>query len=324
MFGFSAVPPETIEMIKNDDPSFIENYKDSTVSFEILRAIYDHGAHRCLHSYFAKSSYPEFYGTTPSNVKSDTKVSPIISQMIHDKKSPELMVFSRVSSLKLAAIEDDFVDVNFPEDTTSSLMNCQGENAIEQARFILDYYVVPQLSGTDGVNYAEIRDPKIFVLLLENGINTTQSKVPKYAIENNLVEFIDILINKYGFSIDLDDWSESEIELMFIYNSITSIQHIMKSKIASFKNHIDIFLNLCSIYNCIDILSVIIKEAKSHIDQPMAQQALYLAAKFGRKEIVSLLIGNIRFDQNILNEALEVEKCYGYHMISQELASLRD
>ncbi|EAY19963.1 hypothetical protein TVAG_402170 [Trichomonas vaginalis G3] len=193
-------------------------------------------------------------------------------------------------------------NVNFgPEFYLTELSFLISQNDIRGVSYILDTIAsFMDISGSLSQNIKDI-SPDMFLYLLSRGIHNGPPVVPSSFLEQNLIDLIDKLINEYHFILDFSALGMKSISNMIKNNAFEATKMVIQYGAAD--KYISAILNECALFNCDEMLQMVINEASSKFSPGCANKSLISAAKLGRTSIFRKLLIPSAIDLKTVEEA---------------------
>ena len=282
------ITPEILEMIKNDDPSFFslsdEEDKFSNVAFLYLQPIIDNNAYNCA-KILNKICSNKISPYSPYTLDL-SKASRKMTRLLHDVFPLNQHRFNCYIPITMTTCENQKL-FPLPQSEYSSMFSqAIRANDLKTTKYFLDNIIVDLNSYDICQTPDSTKNPEIYMLMVTHGIKT--SVVPTFALENNMIDFIHTLINDYDFYINSSNLMQDTIKNMIRNNAFEAVKLIINTE--GVKNVLHNFITYCALFNCDEMLELIINSAKDKLTSDCGKSAILAAARLGRINILKLLL----------------------------------
>lgn len=308
----AEIDPATLESIKNDDPSCInESFLD--VNFpsykHLLTSIIKYDAIKCmmkLHQFNERALY------TYQN--DSVVISPKMGHLLFDIYGMHLYEMGYFLPVSMLVKFKEHAGLKIKNALyLNSLLLAIQQNDMEGITYILDN--VSSFTDMNGIlqTRATEMSPEVFMLLLSKGFHYGPPVIPSIFIEQNRIDQINTLINDYHFILDFGALGVESISNMIRNNAYEFTKMMIEYNAVD--NYIPVIINGCALYNCEEMLDMVLSTAKRKLKPGAANKALISAAKIGRANIFKKLLIPTAVDMKAVGEARQAAEDNGYDEI---------
>ena len=305
-----SISPEIIEQIKNDDPTVITKELANGRLHNLESYVFQFQSRKC----FMKLVELGYHYTClpPDHMNLTRKMSRVIFDNLNFSRFSDPGTIQQDPLYQLQCSEF-YPKIKRTKCDFHVLINYISKNKQHNTKFILENLVIRPTSPFDSglLNPSQIFadcDEEMIYYYISKGLDISDHKITPSMFINNQVNLIKKLQQEHGFIIDYSQFKQKEIREIVLNNSIEAMQLFLEG---SHENKfIDIILNFCAIFNCTEMLDMILSHKDLLIKPNIGNKALLQACQNLRFEIVDKLLIPQILNRETVNEALSIAGAY--------------